>query len=141
MSAFMLLLVLCHTVEINDPSLLSVASEVGQKNKNRRKGRSFSDESMRLRQLKGEVLYEGASPDETALVAACRRYGVVYKAHKDSAYVISYLGHDMTFPVLKVLEFDAERKRMSVVVRHPDRLTDRQSDKQTNIQLGRQRDK
>ena len=118
MSSFILLLVLCHTVAINDPSLLTVASEMGLKNKGRRKGRSFSDESMRLRQLKGEVLYEGASPDETALVSACRRYGVVYQANRDGLYIISYLGSEMSFPILKVLEFDADRKRMSVVVRH-----------------------
>lgn len=104
--AFFQLLVLCHTVEINDPSLLPLASsEALVKGRGpRRKGRSFSDESMRLRQLRGEVLYEGASPDETAFVSACRRYGVVFKAHTNTTYTINYLGQEATYEILRVLE-------------------------------------
>ncbi|XP_055342476.1 phospholipid-transporting ATPase IF-like [Paramacrobiotus metropolitanus] len=113
---FMLLLVLCHTVEVSQVPLLPTSSE-NLKGKGRRKGRSFSDESMRLRHAKGEVFYEGASPDETALVLACRRYGVVFKDHKDGHHVVSYLGEESRYEVLRVLEFDADRKRMSVVVR------------------------
>lgn len=86
------------------------------KNPQRRKGRSFSDESVRLRQARGQILYEGASPDEVALVGACRKYGVVYKGRKDGCYVISYLGEDKIFKILRVLDFDATRKRMSIAV-------------------------
>lgn len=120
MKAFMILLVLCHTVEINKLLPLPTSSENLQP-RNKRKGRTFSDESMRLRQANGDVVYEGASPDETALVVACRRYGVVYKDFINGQHVISYLGEECRYELLQILEFDADRKRMSVVVRYsPD---------------------
>lgn len=118
LKSFMLLLVLCHTVEINKITPPPTSSENIKAGRNRRKGRSFSDESMRLRHARGEVMYEGASPDETALVVACRRYGVVYRDFKDGYHVIGYLGQEESYEVLQILEFDADRKRMSVVVRY-----------------------
>ncbi|CAD6185637.1 unnamed protein product [Caenorhabditis auriculariae] len=63
--------------------------------------------------------YDSESPDELALVEAAREYGVrLLKRRFDE--VIIYLRHStqsMKFKVLHTLPFDADRKRMSVVVR------------------------
>ncbi|XP_055894088.1 phospholipid-transporting ATPase VB-like [Biomphalaria glabrata] len=65
--------------------------------------------------------YEAESPDELALVKAANTYGC--KLLKRSPGKVKVLlpgqAEEAEFEVLNVLPFDANRKRMSVIVRHP----------------------
>ncbi|KAJ0063122.1 hypothetical protein NL108_012594, partial [Boleophthalmus pectinirostris] len=66
------------------------------------------------------VLYEAESPDEAALVYAARAYHMTLRARSaDSLQVELPTGGTVQVPLLHVLPFDSNRKRMSVVVRHP----------------------
>lgn len=64
--------------------------------------------------------YEAESPDEAALVYAAKAYGfnLLARTH-DSVTVRLPSGEDLVFEVLDTLTFDSNRKRMSVLVRHP----------------------
>lgn len=66
------------------------------------------------------VLYEAESPDEAALVYAARAYSVTLRARSANSLLVQLpaLG-SVQVPLLHVLPFDSNRKRMSVVVRHP----------------------
>ncbi len=79
--------------------------------------------------LDGDITYSAASPDEKALVVACKSYGVTYLGEKETdggetvvKLRVSRSRSDkrnakIKFQRLHVLEFDSERKRMSVLVR------------------------
>lgn len=70
-----------------------------------------------------ELRYEAESPDEAALVYAARAYScaLVERLPDQVEVELPRLGR-LTFQLLHTLGFDATRKRMSVVIRHP--LTD-----------------
>ncbi|CAJ0943282.1 unnamed protein product, partial [Mesorhabditis belari] len=63
--------------------------------------------------------YDSESPDELALVEAAREYGVrLLKRHFDEIIVYTRTNsNQMRFKLLHTLAFDADRKRMSVIVR------------------------
>ncbi|XP_072313283.1 phospholipid-transporting ATPase VD isoform X2 [Eucyclogobius newberryi] len=66
------------------------------------------------------ALYEAESPDEAALVYTARAYHITLKGRSaDSLLVELPMGGSVHVPLLHVLPFDSNRKRMSVVVRHP----------------------
>ncbi|KAK2849262.1 hypothetical protein Q5P01_009096 [Channa striata] len=66
------------------------------------------------------LCYEAESPDEAALVYAAKAYGFTLLARTpDSVTVRLPSGEDLVFEVLDTLAFDSNRKRMSVLVRHP----------------------
>lgn len=66
------------------------------------------------------LTYEAESPDEAALVYAAKAYGFTLLARSpDSVTVRLPSGNDLVFEVLDTLAFDSNRKRMSVLVRHP----------------------
>lgn len=67
-----------------------------------------------------KLCYEAESPDEAALVYAAKAYGFTLLARThDSVTVRLPSGQDLVFEVLDTLTFDSNRKRMSVLVRHP----------------------
>ncbi|KAM4621664.1 phospholipid-transporting ATPase VB [Polymixia lowei] len=67
-----------------------------------------------------KLCYEAESPDEAALVYAARAYGFTLVARTpDSVTVRLPNGKELVFEVLDTLTFDSNRKRMSVLVRHP----------------------
>lgn len=67
-----------------------------------------------------DLSYEAESPDEAALVYAAKAYGFTLLARTpDSVTVRLPSGEDLVFEVLDTLTFDFNRKRMSVLVRHP----------------------
>ncbi|XP_073476414.1 phospholipid-transporting ATPase IC-like [Aquarana catesbeiana] len=68
----------------------------------------------------GELCYEAASPDEGALVTAARNFGFVFLSRTQSTITISELGKEVTYERLAILDFNSDRKRMSVIVRYPD---------------------
>lgn len=67
-----------------------------------------------------KLCYEAESPDEAALVYAAKAYGFTLLARThDSVMVRLPSGQELVFEVLDTLTFDSNRKRMSVLVRHP----------------------
>ncbi|NXA05938.1 AT8B3 ATPase, partial [Sapayoa aenigma] len=67
----------------------------------------------------GQLVYQAASPDEEALVLAARNLGYVFLARTQDTITISELGRTRTYEVLAMLDFNSDRKRMSVLVRDP----------------------
>ncbi|XP_068247329.1 LOW QUALITY PROTEIN: phospholipid-transporting ATPase IF-like [Palaemon carinicauda] len=69
----------------------------------------------------GEVLmkfqYQASSPDEKALVEACAAFGVIFEQQIGNQLTLDFRGQKRTFTRLQVLEFDSDRKRMSVVIK------------------------
>ncbi|XP_075031954.1 phospholipid-transporting ATPase IK [Calonectris borealis] len=65
------------------------------------------------------LVYQAASPDEEALVSAARNLGYVFLARTQDTITISELGKKRTYKVLAMLDFNSDRKRMSVLVRDP----------------------
>nr|XP_057919773.1 phospholipid-transporting ATPase VB isoform X1 [Doryrhamphus excisus] len=66
------------------------------------------------------VCYQAESPDEAALVYAAKAYGFTLLSRTpDSVTVRMPSGQNLVFEVLDTLAFDSNRKRMSVLVRHP----------------------
>ncbi|XP_038646502.1 phospholipid-transporting ATPase IC isoform X1 [Scyliorhinus canicula] len=68
----------------------------------------------------GQIVYQAASPDEGALVTAARNFGFVFLSRTQSAITISELGIKRTYEVLAILDFDSDRKRMSIILRSPE---------------------
>lgn len=60
--------------------------------------------------------YQAASPDEKALVEACASFGVIFEKQYGNQLTLDVRGEKRTFTRLQVLEFDSDRKRMSVTV-------------------------
>ncbi|NWX31760.1 AT8B1 ATPase, partial [Notiomystis cincta] len=65
----------------------------------------------------GQLNYQAASPDEGALVAAARNFGYVFLSRTQNTITISEMGVERTYDVLAILDFNSDRKRMSVIVR------------------------
>lgn len=67
-----------------------------------------------------ELCYEAESPDEAALVHAARAYKCILQSRTPDQVTVDFPGlGSLTFQLLHILPFDSDRKRMSVVVRHP----------------------
>ncbi|XP_015248759.1 PREDICTED: probable phospholipid-transporting ATPase VD [Cyprinodon variegatus] len=67
-----------------------------------------------------ELLYEAESPDEAALVYAARAYHCTLKGRSAESLLVDLPGiGSLAVQLLHILPFDSNRKRMSVVVRHP----------------------
>lgn len=73
-----------------------------------------SDESDDLPQ------YQGQSPDEVALVTSAREYGVALMKRTLDTLVLDHFGSLETWSALAELEFNSDRKRMSMIFRCPD---------------------
>eukprot|EP00759_Apiculatamorpha_spiralis_P043499 PhF_6_TR40821/c0_g1_i1/m.61764/K14802/DRS2, ATP8A; phospholipid-transporting ATPase len=65
----------------------------------------------------GVITYQSVSPDEVALCDAATSVGIVLRERSLNSLTLAILGHNVNFEILSVLEFTAERKMMSVVVR------------------------
>lgn len=97
---FLLLLTICNTVipEYETPA----AEESG------------------LSSVTGNVKYNASSPDEQALVLAANDLGFVLTSRDGPICHTLIQGVPMSFEILNVLEFNSDRKRMSVIFRDPD---------------------
>lgn len=63
----------------------------------------------------GELNYHAASPDEEALVTAARNMGYAFLSRTQNTITISEMGTVKTYDVLAILDFNSDRKRMSVI--------------------------
>lgn len=73
----------------------------------------------------GDIEYQGSSPDEVALVRAAKEMGFIVAQRSSKSVTVSIprsAGQtDMqVFPILDVIEFDSDRKRMSIILQCPD---------------------
>ncbi|XP_076467810.1 phospholipid-transporting ATPase VA-like [Babylonia areolata] len=96
-------------------SRLSLSSEPGDyaNSEGSTIGSYLSDNSLRTR-------YEAESPDELALVKAASTYGCrLLKRSPEKVIVWLPAEGEVEFAVLNILQFDATRKRMSIIVQHP----------------------
>uniref|UniRef100_A0AAX7SYC9 Phospholipid-transporting ATPase n=1 Tax=Astatotilapia calliptera TaxID=8154 RepID=A0AAX7SYC9_ASTCA len=67
-----------------------------------------------------ELVYEAESPDEAALVHAARAYRCTLRGRSAESLLVDLPGiGSLAIQLLHILPFDSNRKRMSVVVRHP----------------------
>ena len=64
--------------------------------------------------------YNASSPDELALVNGMRHFGFQFVDRDlDDNMIIEFRGETLKYKLLHVIEFNSDRKRMSVVVRNP----------------------
>ncbi|XP_072920242.1 phospholipid-transporting ATPase IC isoform X1 [Hemitrygon akajei] len=68
----------------------------------------------------GQIIYQAASPDEGALVTAARNFGFAFLSRTQNSITISELGIKRTYEVLAILDFNSDRKRMSIILREPE---------------------
>ncbi|XP_048460533.1 phospholipid-transporting ATPase IF [Rhincodon typus] len=92
---------LCHTVHIND------REEMQRSN-------------LSLVADPSTVQYYAASPDEKALVEAARKIGITFAGSSENSILLNEFGKEQRYKLLDVLEFDADRRRMSVIVETPE---------------------
>ncbi|XP_018422565.1 PREDICTED: probable phospholipid-transporting ATPase IF isoform X3 [Nanorana parkeri] len=93
---------LCHTVQISHNQSDSCVD-----------GLRFSNG------ISTQMEYYASSPDEKALVEASKRVGVAFSGISGDIMEIKILGKLERYQLLHVLEFDADRRRMSVIVQSP----------------------
>lgn len=65
--------------------------------------------------LSGELVYQAASPDEGALVTAARNFGFVFLSRTQDTITIQEMGRETTYEMLALLDFNSDRKRMSII--------------------------
>ncbi|XP_056402756.1 phospholipid-transporting ATPase ID-like [Hyla sarda] len=72
----------------------------------------------------GQLVYQAQSPDEGALVTAARNFGFVFRSRTPETITVVEMGKTKVYDLLAILDFNNERKRMSVIVQSPEgRLT------------------
>eukprot|EP00178_Gracilaria_changii_P010485 TRINITY_DN3053_c0_g1_i1.p1 TRINITY_DN3053_c0_g1~~TRINITY_DN3053_c0_g1_i1.p1 ORF type:complete len:1178 (+),score=208.47 TRINITY_DN3053_c0_g1_i1:196-3729(+) len=64
--------------------------------------------------------YQGQSPDEVALVTSAREYGIALLKRTLDTIIIKNIDTEESYTVLAELEFNSDRKRMSMILRCPD---------------------
>ena len=69
---------------------------------------------------KHEINYKAQSPDEAALVSAAKNMGFACLNRTDNKVEIDVMGEVRTYTVLNIIEFNSDRKRMSVIVKRPE---------------------
>lgn len=68
----------------------------------------------------GMLFYKAQSPDEEALVSAAKNFGCVFTRRTPTQVFIEVHGVEEVWELLTILEFNSDRKRMSVVMRMPN---------------------
>ncbi|KAI9203837.1 uncharacterized protein BJ171DRAFT_562172 [Polychytrium aggregatum] len=68
----------------------------------------------------GGIKYNAQSPDEAALVSAAKDMGFTFLNRVENQVEVNLLGESRIYTVLHILEFNSDRKRMSVIVQRPE---------------------
>ncbi|XP_041119326.1 phospholipid-transporting ATPase IF-like isoform X2 [Polyodon spathula] len=93
---------LCHTVQISYDQT-----------------DGLEDSFRRANGISSQMEYYASSPDEKALVEATKRIGVTFIGSNGENMEIKTFGRSEKYKLLHVLEFDANRRRMSVILQTP----------------------
>ncbi|KAG0295638.1 hypothetical protein BGZ98_001318, partial [Dissophora globulifera] len=67
-----------------------------------------------------KIEYKAQSPDEAALVSTARDVGFVFLEKKGPMMHLEIMGQPRSYEILNILEFNSNRKRMSIIVRPPE---------------------
>jgi phospholipid-translocating ATPase len=67
------------------------------------------------------IEFKAQSPDEAALVATARDVGFTVLGNSQGGIRLNVQGEDRSYEVLNTLEFNSTRKRMSAIIRMPDK--------------------
>lgn len=67
-----------------------------------------------------KIEYKAQSPDEAALVSTARDVGFVFLEKKGAMIHLEIMGQPRAYKVLNILEFNSNRKRMSIILRPPE---------------------
>uniref|UniRef100_A0A8C5HBA8 Phospholipid-transporting ATPase n=1 Tax=Gouania willdenowi TaxID=441366 RepID=A0A8C5HBA8_GOUWI len=67
-----------------------------------------------------DLVYQAASPDEGALVTAARNFGYVFLSRTQDTITIREMEQENTYEMLALLDFNSDRKRMSIILKFPD---------------------
>ncbi|KAF9911547.1 hypothetical protein BX616_010561 [Lobosporangium transversale] len=67
-----------------------------------------------------KIEYKAQSPDEAALVSTARDVGFVFLEKKGPVMHLEIMGQPRTYKILNILEFNSNRKRMSIILRPPE---------------------
>jgi phospholipid-transporting ATPase len=69
----------------------------------------------------GKIEYKASSPDELALVNAAKYFGVEFSGRDENQNVLVKIDNKIiSIAILNIIEFNSDRKRMTVVVRLPN---------------------
>lgn len=69
----------------------------------------------------GEIEYKASSPDELALVNAARFFGVAFAGRDENQSIMVKINEKLIIvEVLNIIEFNSDRKRMTIIVRLPN---------------------
>jgi phospholipid-translocating ATPase len=67
-----------------------------------------------------KIIYRAQSPDESALVNGAKNAGFACLTRTENKVEIDFLGVTRPYTILHILEFNSDRKRMSVIVQRPE---------------------
>ncbi|CAF1371382.1 unnamed protein product [Adineta ricciae] len=70
----------------------------------------------------GKIIYQAQSPDENALVSAARTFGFVFDNRTQSSITVRLPDKEETYDLLNILDFNNDRKRMSVIVKKDGKI-------------------
>ncbi|KAM9841304.1 phospholipid-transporting ATPase IC [Aulostomus maculatus] len=73
-----------------------------------------------VEQKDGDLVYQAASPDEGALVTAARNFGFVFLCRTQDTITIREMDQEATYEMLALLDFNSDRKRMSIILKFPN---------------------
>jgi phospholipid-translocating ATPase len=71
-------------------------------------------------EIPNDISYRAQSPDESALVNAAKNVGFACLHRSENKVELDIMGELRTYTVLNVMEFNSDRKRMSVIVERPE---------------------
>jgi phospholipid-translocating ATPase len=66
------------------------------------------------------IRYMAQSPDEAALVSAAKNAGFACLDRTDNKVEVDVMGTPRTYTILNIMEFNSDRKRMSILVKRPE---------------------
>ena len=67
-----------------------------------------------------KIVYKAQSPDEAALVLAAKDVGFTFLDRVRDIITVNIFGEDRKYELLKIMEFNSFRKRMSIIVKRPE---------------------
>ncbi|CAF1120882.1 unnamed protein product [Adineta ricciae] len=70
----------------------------------------------------GEIIYQAQSPDDDALVSASRAFGFMFLDRTQNSITVRFGDREETYDLLHILDFDNDRKRISVIVKQHGRI-------------------
>lgn len=136
---FMTLLSVCHTVlaeEKQDAAAEEKKNDVVETGS--KPETAATDAPMVTGEQKADspkvLAYKAQSPDEACLVTLAAEMGYIFKGREQnsdgegSTIVVDAVGTELRYRLMHIIEFDSDRKRMSVIVRTPSIVPGKQGD-------------